>query len=438
MAKGETLIVLPILAKAFVILAAQNSAPLSLAEVILETQAHSAEVRVAQEDLRAARSRIGQQNARRRPQVSFAGSATRFDDASNLDFGGQKIEVVPDHLETLTLQLDQILDFSNQVGTAVSQARLLTLSSEYGLAATQAEVSLTGTTAYYDLLRAEQNVRVAQSALDAFREQLKTNTRLHEGGVGQKIDVLRAQSQVADAERELVRRQNGFSSARSRLNDLLGRPLDEPTVVDGPGVLIDSETSPEAPDRPTLIRQALERRSEALAVATEVRAAEKGIKLARVSSDPRVSIGLAGNYYPTTSFQYVRQSTAALTLAVSIPLYEGGLARERVREAKALVDATKARGDRVQRDIALQVQNAALDVETAHKRLNASNVAVTAAAAARDLAQQRYEAQVGLYLEVSDALAALIQAEAARVDAAYDLRTAQARLVRAIGDPLVK
>lgn len=422
------------LSLAFALQGTPNPPPLSLSDVVRETKTHSAEVRVAADRLKAAKSRIGQWQSRRLPQVSVAGSATRFDDVSELEFGGQKIEVVPDHLETLSLQLDQVLDFTNQIGTGVSQARLLALASEYDLAQAEADASLDATTAFYDLLRAEQSVRVAQSALDAYTEQLKTNIRLFEGGVGQKIDVLRAQSQVADAESELMRRLNAQSSARSRLNDLVGRTLDEPTKV--AEASIPTGEAAVAQDRPALIRQALDRRSEILAATTEIRAAEKGIKLARASMEPRFSVGLAGNYYPTTSFQYVRQSTAALTLGISIPLYNGGLARERVKEANAMVDAAKARGDRVRRDVSLQVQNAALDVETARKRLEASNSAVTAATAARALAQQRYEAQVGLYLEVTDAQSALTQAQAAQVDAAYDLLTAQARLKRAMGEPL--
>ncbi len=418
-------------------IAAQGSpvpARMGLDEVVREAQAHSAEVRAARDELRAAQTRVGQQDARRRPQLALEGSATRYDKASRLEFAGQRVEVVPDHLETLTLELDQILDFTNQVGTAVSQARLLALASEYDLGATTEDAALAATTAAYDLLRAEQSVRVARAALDAYAAQLETNERLYKGGVGQKIDVLRAQSQVADAERELVRRGNELSAARSRLNDLVGRPLDAATTVDeasNPAVA-------EAPDRPALIRQAQDRRAEALAAATAVRAADKGIKLARASTEPRFTVGLAGNYYPTTSFQYVRQTTAAITLGVSVPLYDGGLARARVAEAKALVDAAKAREDRVRRDIALQVQNAALDVETAGKRLDAANVGLRSATAARDLAQQRYEAQVGVYLEVTDAQSALVQAQAAQVDATYDLLTARARLTRAVGAPFVK
>lgn len=429
--------ILPLaLSKILVAAALQGSAPLALPDVVREARLHSAEVRMARDEYQAAKARVGQQASRQRPQIGFVGSATRFDDKSEVSFGGQTMEVLPDHTETLSLQLDQILDFSGQVGASVSQARLFALASEFALASTTADADLVATTAYYDLLRSDQSVRVAQSAVDAYREQLKVNTKLYEGGVGQKIDVLRAQSQVADAERELVRRQNDRNAAKSRLNDLLGRPLDAETKLAESDAT--AKDAAESLDRAHLIEAAQNRRTEALTAETEVRAAEKGIKLARSSSEPRFSVGLAGNYYPTTSFQYVRQSTVALTFGVSIPISDGGLAKDRVREARSLVDIAKAREDRVRRDIALQVQTAALDVETARKRLDAATIAFNAATAARALAQQRYEAQVGLYLEITDAQAALTQAEAARVDAAYDLLTAQARLTRAMGEPLVK
>ena len=196
--------------------------------------------------------------------------------------------------------------------------------------------------------------------------------------------------------------------------------------------------APNEQSRPVLIAEALDRRPEALAASVDVAAAKKGIKIADSSQEPTVSIGLGDTYYPTTSFEAPRQNVGALSLNVSIPLFDGGLARERVREAHANVESAKVRQDRIRRDIALQVQNASLDVDTARKRLEAANASLKSAVAARALAQQRYEAQVGLYIEVTDAEAALTSAQAAQVDATYDLLTAQARLARSLSEPLVR
>jgi outer membrane protein len=149
-------------------------------------------------------------------------------------------------------------------------------------------------------------------------------------------------------------------------------------------------------------------------------------------------LSLSGTHNPTTSFEAPREDVGTLTLSLSIPIFDGGFAREKVNEARSLVNSAKAREDRIRRDIALQVQNAALDVETARKREIAARAELEAAIAARKLAQQRFESQVGLYIEVTDAQSALTAAQAAKVQATYDLLTARAQLAHALNDPLDK
>jgi outer membrane protein TolC len=181
----------------------------------------------------------------------------------------------------------------------------------------------------------------------------------------------------------------------------------------------------------------MDKRPEALAATVEVAAAKKGIQIARGANGPSLTMSLSGYHYPSTSFVSPRENVGALTFSLSIPVFDGGLGREQVSEAKSLVETAEADQDHTRRQIALQVQNAALDVDTAKKRLDAAQVAESSADQARKLAQQRYEAQVGLYLEVTDAQAALTAAQSAVNDATYDLLTAEARLARAINDPIV-
>jgi outer membrane protein TolC len=316
-----------------------------------------------------------------------------------------------------------------------AQAKLSALAASYRLRSVTEDQDLTTTTAYYAVLRSEQNVGVAEASLKAYREQSTIADRLYKGGVGQKIDTLRAESQVAQAERELVRRQNERDSARSTLNDLLNRPLDAPVTLVDPATSVMIKDEPA--DRPKLIAEAIGRRPEALAASIEVLAAQKGVSIAKTGNSLGAFVSLSGTRYPTTSFALPRQEVGALTFGVSIPIFDGGLTRERMNEAKAGVEGAKARQEQTRRGIALQVQNAALDVETERKRLDAASVALTAATAARKLAQQRFESQVGLYSEVTDAQSELTAAQAAQVEATYDLLTAKARLARALSLSLV-
>ena len=56
----------------------------------------------------------------------------------------------------------------------------------------------------------------------------------------------------------------------------------------------------------------------------------------------------------------------------------------------------------------------------------------------RQLAELRYKGQVGLYLEVTDAQAALVQAENNQVDAVYNYLVARAQFQNAVGTPQVR
>jgi outer membrane protein len=417
----------------------QNPAPAAIAlpDAIRISEAHSAEVKQAFAAYLAARARGGQIASRRNPHLDFDASVTRYDDRTTVNLPGMNapFEVAPNNSEALTIALTEDFDISGGIGQAVSQARLEARAAQFEVVAISADQALNTTTAYYAVLRAEQNLRVAVASLDAYREQQGTTTRLYKGGVGQRIDVYRADSQVADAESEVVRRQNDLNSTRSAMNDLLGQPLDAPIALVAPA---EAPTAYDTSRRTDLIAQALNRRPEALEASVEVLAAKKGIRVARTTSDPAMLLNLSGNRYPTTSFELPRQNVAALTLTLSIPIYDGGLARAKVDEAKDELTTAQAREDRIRRDIALQVQNAALDAETAQKREAAADVELQAALAARKLAQQRFESQVGLYIEVTDAQSALTAAQAAQVQATYDLLTAQAQLAHAVNDPITK
>ncbi len=251
--------------------------PLTLEQAITQAERASSSVKSAQSEFDAARAIAGQGESRRRPQAGFQASASHFDDRTTVSFPGSStpFELEPNNQEQLSLVVSQDLDLSGQLGMTVSQAKLSALAASYRLHSVVEDQDLSTTTAYYGVLRGQQNVQVANASLTDYREQSAIADRLYKGGVGQKIDTLRAQSQVAEAERELVRRQNELDSARSALNDQLNRLLDAPLTLIDPadttGSLIDNASD----ERPALIAQALDKRPEALAASMDVLAAQR-------------------------------------------------------------------------------------------------------------------------------------------------------------------
>lgn len=422
----------------------------------------SADVQTATRNVEIDRKRADEAGAAGRPNVDASGTAIRYDQATKIALGGgPPIQVTPTHQEILSLNVSNRFDLTGQIRAAVSQYRLQSLADQFVLGQIRNARILRAQSIYFNTLRAKHQVDVAKASLTNFQRQLTDATNLNLAEVGQKIDVLRAQTQVATAEQNLTTAQNNLGIAIISFNDLVGRPLDAPVqLADPPGVVFqqpitdftsvgaptvkDTAPLPAAPaevsaiDVNKALLTANGQRPEILQAQVNVRVAETGIKLARAGLEPTFSLSAAGNYYPTPSFQFPRQRTAQLTATVTIPLYDGGATRDRVQEARLRTQNAQTSLASTRSDVALDVRQAYLNLATAAQQIGAASAALQSAIGARQLAELRYKGQVGLYLEVTDAQAALVQAENNQVDAVYNYLVARAQFQNAVGTPQVR
>ena len=326
--------------------ASGQNVPLDLQRSVQLSLNASTALTQARRNLESDADRIDEARAAYRPTVTGSGSATRFDAPTNIRIGGgPPVTALHEHNETLTLAVAQRLDFTGQIRAATSQARLQRLADEITVQNVSLSRTLQAKTAYYTLLRANGQVTVAEAALVSAIQQRDTAKKLYEGQIGQKIDYLRAETAVAQAEQDLTAANNTRDVSRANFNNILGRPLTTPVDVSPVDVPTDatavaSEVSGINLD--TATNDALKTRPEVLNAEVQIRIADTGIKLARAGQEPNFSVGANANYYPTPSFQFPRQKTAALTAAVTIPFYDGGVTRDRINSAKARVDNAKS------------------------------------------------------------------------------------------------
>jgi outer membrane protein TolC len=431
---------------------------LNLGQTVQESLRVSFDVEQANRNAALSAQRVNETVAGSRPSIVGTASASRFDAATRIPFGsGQPVEVLPDHLETATLTAAYRLDFLGQVRAATDQARLQALADRILVNQVSNVRALNAKTSYYATLRADHQVQVAEAALRNAQVQRDTAKKLYEGQVGQKIDLLRAETQVATAQQDLTRAQNERDISRAAFNELLHRPLTAPfTLQDVSGVAIGAdiggkgdnavgaENAPlfaapvaevTAINMDASIATALRQRPEILAAEAQLRATERGIKLARAGQEPTFDLSASGNYYPTFSLQTPRNKTAEVRIAARFPFYDGGVTEARVQQAKLRVANAGTSLESARSAVSLEVRQAYLNLSTAARQIDAANAALRQAVAARELAQVRYEGQVGLFLEVTDAQAALVRAENQQVDTVYNYFIARAQFDKALGVP---
>ncbi len=114
-------------------------------------------------------------------------------------------------------------------------------------------------------------------------------------------------------------------------------------------------------------------------------------------------------------------------------LFDGGLTSARVREADANLDSLRAQEEALRTSIRVALEQAVLGVRAARSSVQAATEAEANAREQLRLAEGRYQAGAGSIIELGDAQVAASTAAAQRVQADYNLASARAALLRALG-----
>jgi len=182
---------------------------------------------------------------------------------------------------------------------------------------------------------------------------------------------------------------------------------------------------------------AVDRHPSVVAASRAVQAAEARLVQARAGTSPQVSltgrasVGTLGSTGTPTGGEAASSHNVAL--GATLPLYDGGITRERIREAELRVEQLKVLEAQMRQRIELDVRQAWLAIEQASGELAAAGKGVDQAREATRIAGVRYQAGVGTLLEVTSAQASLAQAEFSLASARFTHHLARVQVILAVG-----
>lgn len=351
------------------------------------------------------------------------------------------------------VQATMPLDISRLLQAATAQAQFQEVGARLDVNRIRNEVVYGVEHAFYAALRSEALVTVALENEKDSQERLRNAQARYEARAVAYIDVVRAQTELANAQKQVIQAKSDVSNQMAQLANSLGIEVTTPISiaatggsVQAPKIDVSPATNPAAntpaavtlgPEFTAALTEALVTRPEILEADADLAAAKKGILIARRSELPSVALGVG--YFDTRSNTGTQIREPQAFVGLSVPLFDGGLARARVDEAKATVgSAVTARRQQVDA-VTLDVQQAYLALVDARDQIGVTSQALVEARTAYSLAQVRYNTGVSSHagisplLELDDAQAALTLAEQNDVNARYDYDEAQARLDRSVG-----
>jgi outer membrane protein len=283
-------------------------------------------------------------------------------------------------------------------------------------------------TAFFGARAQKALIVVAKDTLANQQKHLAQVQGFVDLGSRPEIDLAQARTDVANAQVQLINSENGYATSKAQLNQAMGiaQGTDYDVADDDISPLPEEDESTDA-----LAKAAYAARPELAAVNKQIDAQERLVRAARANYGP--ALGASTNFnYAGSRLEDLSPAWSG-SISLTWPLFQGLLVPAQVREAEANLSATKAQRDTTEQQIRLDVEQARLAVRAAKASLVAVEEALTNARVRLRLATGRYETGVGSSIEIADAQLAYTQAGAQRAAADFNLATARASLLRALG-----
>jgi outer membrane protein TolC len=281
--------------------------------------------------------------------------------------------------------------------------------------------------AYYRVLEARELLRVGENSRSQREAFFKLTDSYQKAGKATRLESLKAEAQLLDAERSLVQAREAL-----RISELILKK----TIGIGVSASIDiAERSPEEFSEPG---------NEELMLAQMYENNPDLKKSAQLKDQSRLFIDSAsGSYLPEISLQGTYgyrdrdvggsgdEWMAGVFLEWS--LFEGGITRAQVGKARARFRETEWSDKSIRDQVQVDFRQALADIRTALASIRSSNKLVEAQDEAYKAVVEFYKRGKATYIEVLTSETDLTQARAAAVRAVGDYRAASARLDRVIG-----
>lgn len=285
---------------------------------------------------------------------------------------------------------------------------------------------------FYQCLLAEKLAQVQQDGLDMANQHLARVEAFYEEGMVSEFDLLRARLEVAKLEPQVVQAQNTYQIALSAFRMHLGSE-DESLVPEGEFVL--------PPEIEVTLEEALssgkEKRVELelLDIATEVAQikynAEKGNYLPNIALTADYSLYTAADDFSIEKDDF--GSRYSVGIGIQIPIFTGLSNTSKRNHAKSVYLQAQYQQRDLENMIRLEITQNWQNLQHTLHNYEVQSQNIRMAERSLEIAQARYDNQVGIQLEVFDARITLSGIRLQYLQSIYDIIIDQLKLTKSMG-----
>ncbi len=361
--------------------------------------ANNPRIRVSQLLARVQHEAVRERRADQLPNLNGSLTGEGANEASRLGAGSLASSRLLNHFGG-GVQLTQLITDFGRTSNLIASAKLQEKARQADAEASREDIVLTTDQLFFDVIEAQETVKVAQQTVTARQTLTDQVNALATAKLRSELDLSFAQVNLSQAKLLQLDAQNNLDASKAAFAAVLGYDrLVDTELVDDAGAL-----PALAPSADTLIAQALQNRPDLQASILNQQAALKFSKAQRDQKLPTISaLGVVGGVPVGSSTYFTSNWYGAVGANVNVPIFNGfrfsAQAAEASLQAQAAAEQTRLLRDQVVRD----VRTAWLNANTALQRVTVSSELLKQANTALELAQTRYDLGLSSIVELSQA-----------------------------------
>lgn len=401
--------------------------------VVARTLAHSPRLHAATEALRAAGWRHRQAWAQGGPSLDLRAGASHYAGLEEARLGPSlTIPEIQDRYQASAGITVPLLTGGRVEATRRSTAWTESAARE-SRTATRDELAFQATAAYWTWARACHLADALVAAVARMEALAADMAAMRKAGLATENDRLATEVQLDQTRLRLDDCRRLAEQSLAQIEFLTGEMLPAGSLPQRP----DAEPGAAVPEFDQALAAALTNRADVLAAKDRFQAARHEIRAARADGRPQVSLAARYEQGRPNPFDFPPEDEwdddAFLGATLTWSLWDGGLVRAKVGEARARAAQASFAEQQAAEQAALEVRMARIALINAVERIATCRHAESAATLSARSANDLWKSGLARHSDVLDAEARLTDSRFQTIDAACDVRTAEARLCYATG-----
>jgi outer membrane protein len=410
-----------------------NTDSLALRDIIKQVITTHPTVKVAEEAINNADSRIGLARTGYNPEVDLTGSYSNIGPVTKLsipDMG--TFQLFPENNYSAAVSVRQVFYDWGRTRQNIKYENQTKAIGEQTLEQVKQKLSFVAVNYFYTLLFLQSAIKIKEEQLVALNEHLTQVIKMMETGSATEYQVLATKVRISGVESQRVDLIAALTAQQASMNSLIGADQSVNPIVR-------TELTSEPPVLPSdsLLSYALHNRDEVILNQERTSLAELRYGMVKLVNKPNLNLiasgGAKNGYVPNLG---EIKANYVVGVGIRVPIFDGMKNKYNLEQARSVVTSLSYESEYTRRNVSNELIDAEVYMLASEKKVSQYNLQLEQALKAYSLAETSYRAGVITNLDLLDSNTSVSESRLLLLKAKIDYSASIYKLKAALGERL--